>query len=652
VSQVSKSAPCRHLVVLASALVLAAVLPAPAQGAPVLPLEAPLVLPEDEGGNTSPAVALRADGGLVAVWTDLDEGLVGRWLGPPDAEGSSESGFFPIQDEAGVLLHLDPLMTRGADGNFVAVWGQPSGGGQALLARGFDGQGVMLSAAQPVASGPISAASLAPRPAGGFVLAWWFRTEETSEIRLRFLGPEGAPGGEVLVAEVPAGESARPVRVAMGPDGAFAVSWSSYRSSDDTAAVWARAFSSGAEPLGPVFGVVPEGTSRWIEHDLAAAGPGAFVALWTRFPLPLTEVQELHSRAFLAEGVLGPSHRLDDNVEPLRPLERPSLAMGPDGKGVTAWSEGAYSSLRVVARLLRHDGGARSGPFVVDSGPEEADFVTGIDVDRDASGRLLFGWGLGMESLVIPTGYEIFWTNRARRFRETDADCLPVLSLDFRTEPAAPEAGDSVRLLFEGLADCAEVSLVDWSLDAGGFQVAAEAELLACGTFPPFPFAVPVEVGALDAGDYPVVIDVALPGGGTCTRDFAFTVEPEPAEPPPPPPPDTPPLTSASLPGFRVWVEIAAGPGDTVPGAKEEACIPETLCVSGRLPGRSEVFVRIIGPRPNGRLWPLLVKLSTSTVEVWIEQIATGEVEYYRLEGARPGFDVLPGLFDREGFEP
>lgn len=38
--------------------------------------------------------------------------------------------------------------------------------------------------------------------------------------------------------------------------------------------------------------------------------------------------------------------------------------------------------------------------------------------------------------------------------------------------------------------------------------------------------------------------------------------------------------------------------------------------------------------------------------ETWIEQVSTGEVEYYLLEGASPGIDSLPDLFDREGFEP
>lgn len=47
-----------------------------------------------------------------------------------------------------------------------------------------------------------------------------------------------------------------------------------------------------------------------------------------------------------------------------------------------------------------------------------------------------------------------------------------------------------------------------------------------------------------------------------------------------------------------------------------------------------------------------LVKFSTSTVEVWVWQEATGLVRYYCLEGAPSGCDELPGLFDRLGFQP
>lgn len=127
------------------------------------------------------------------------------------------------------------------------------------------------------------------------------------------------------------------------------------------------------------------------------------------------------------------------------------------------------------------------------------------------------------------------------------------------------------------------------------------------------------------------------------------------SEPPDPPdmplPPPGPFLTSPAVPGFRFKVRISTATG-SLAGRAEASCIPETLCVSGALPGRSEVFLRVVGPKPNGRLWPTLVKFSTSRVEVWIEQIGSSEIRYYDLAAAAPGLDELPGLFDREGFLP
>jgi hypothetical protein len=131
-------------------------------------------------------------------------------------------------------------------------------------------------------------------------------------------------------------------------------------------------------------------------------------------------------------------------------------------------------------------------------------------------------------------------------------------------------------------------------------------------------------------------------GAGRFQLVYAFY----PAATPEPPPGAW--LTSSEVPGFRVKVRI----NDTITGARESACLPETLCLSGALKGRSEAFVRVIGPRPNGYLWPTLVKFTPSKVEVWIEQLSTGVIRYYLLRGAGPGVDELPGLFDRTGFLP
>ena len=119
-----------------------------------------------------------------------------------------------------------------------------------------------------------------------------------------------------------------------------------------------------------------------------------------------------------------------------------------------------------------------------------------------------------------------------------------------------------------------------------------------------------------------------------------------------PEPPAGPWLTDAQYPDFQFKVRITPQGGDPLTAHKESACIPETVCLSGALPGRSELFLRIVGPKGNGRLWPTLVRFSTSRVEVWIEQLSTGASRYYRLDGASPGSDELPGRFDRDGFLP
>lgn len=112
-------------------------------------------------------------------------------------------------------------------------------------------------------------------------------------------------------------------------------------------------------------------------------------------------------------------------------------------------------------------------------------------------------------------------------------------------------------------------------------------------------------------------------------------------------------ISGGAVPGFRFRVTIIPpGGAAPIPGRQEAACLAETLCASGAQAGRVEVLLRVVGPKPNGKLWPTFVKFTTSRVDIEVEQVATGLVRTYTLEGAGPGDDELPGLFDREGFDP
>lgn len=117
-------------------------------------------------------------------------------------------------------------------------------------------------------------------------------------------------------------------------------------------------------------------------------------------------------------------------------------------------------------------------------------------------------------------------------------------------------------------------------------------------------------------------------------------------------PPEELGLESPELPGFRVWVRIAGGDLEAIWATETVPCTAEALCAAGLLPDRAEVIVRVAGPKPNGFLWPIMVKLTTSRVEIWMEQLGTGDIQYYLLPGASPGSELLPGLFDRAGFRP
>jgi hypothetical protein len=109
-------------------------------------------------------------------------------------------------------------------------------------------------------------------------------------------------------------------------------------------------------------------------------------------------------------------------------------------------------------------------------------------------------------------------------------------------------------------------------------------------------------------------------------------------------------VSHPNVPGFQFKVTIRGA--TSIAGRLEPTCLPETVCVSGAIPGRPEVLLRVVGPRPNGLLWPTIVKFTTAEVEVVVRQVRTGQTKTYLLAGAAPGFDELTGLFDRNGFVP
>ena len=112
-------------------------------------------------------------------------------------------------------------------------------------------------------------------------------------------------------------------------------------------------------------------------------------------------------------------------------------------------------------------------------------------------------------------------------------------------------------------------------------------------------------------------------------------------------------FTDADYPDFAFEVKITpAGEAELAGTPMTGDCPAETVCVSGQLPDRAEMFIRILGPRLNGYLWPTLVRFTPSQVDVSILQLSTRRVQLYRLDAVPPDTQDLSGLQDRTGFLP
>ena len=110
-------------------------------------------------------------------------------------------------------------------------------------------------------------------------------------------------------------------------------------------------------------------------------------------------------------------------------------------------------------------------------------------------------------------------------------------------------------------------------------------------------------------------------------------------------------LTDSDFPGFRFKVEITNSAG-SLAASPEAACLPETVCLSGALTGRTEAELRLIGPRPNGHLWFEMIRFSPSALRIRVEKVSDGTCRFYDIPAVPAGSDALPGFVDRTAFTP
>lgn len=472
-----------------------------------------------------------------------------------------------------------------------------------------------------------SSPELAPLPEGGFVAIWHRDRSEflgfgpddciTTSLVGGFLDDAGelvAPPREILL---PGGGFGRSPRLAATLAGDLALAW--------------------VGPSGLQVGrltrdlAVPSSTP--LSHcelrslELVAAGD-SFWAVWSE------ACDTFRVRARRLDRRARPVGAAIEVADPTRqPGAGIAAAGGEDGGVSVAWVESVSEiGRRVLWSRYREDGRQVATPYPVSPGADSPgrELAAAALPDggvafawREESGRILvrrFDPDGAPAGAIRQAGVQAGERERAPRLAVTPAGLLVVA---WARSLVDPPPGCPVRVFDLDLEPLTgEIALAEPCDHPVSLAVSATGALLASWV------------------TYP---DLAL---NVCSR--AQVIVPGLEVLPPP----VPPFLSPEYPDFRFWVRIGGDEPEPRIGSPEPLCLPETVCVSGALAGRTEVFLRIAGPKPNGFLWPTLVRFTTSTVEVWIEQVSTGIGRYYRLEGAAPGSDTLDGRFDRTGFPP
>lgn len=350
---------------------------------------------DNVGAQKNPDVARAGSGAAVIVWAgaaddaDLSE-VMARRYGP---------GGEPVGDPFQVnqvtrLRQYNPRVAMAADGSFVVVWlSEINAPAVQVRTRRFAASGMPLGPEFRVdADARFNVAvgvDIDMNAAGDAVIVWRRRLSlgglaklDIRTINARQLSPDGQLGREFRPALNPLPVLRSPA-IGVAPDGSFVIVWHSDSSARLLTGVFARRYRANGRAFGPL----PRRVSNVVDGIVAvdrpriAVGPeGSYVIAWTGYAADSKPVS-VFLRRFNGNGrALSRARQVGDR------LSQPSIAIdGANQLTLVAVKDGRD----IVLRRFRANGEPAASAVVAASRPY---LVLAPAVDVDANGRSLVAW--------------------------------------------------------------------------------------------------------------------------------------------------------------------------------------------------------------------------------------------------------------------
>ena len=289
-------------------------------------------------------VAGRPDGGFVVTWVSRAQAGDGPGIfvrrfaadGVPLDISEFKVNVFSSTEER-------PVIASRSDGSFAVVWASQFQDGSlfGIFMRRFAGDGSPLDAVDiPVnfATANVQfAPSIAARPDGSFVIAWFSRHQGNEpNIFARRFDVDGKPldAADIAINFHTSQEQIHPT-VAARPDGSFIVSWMSEYQDGHSYGVFARRFAADGTPLDAADIPVNVTTSRdQYNSAVATRSDGSFLVTWQSYNQDGSH-DGIFARRFAANGTALDASDIAVNLTWVGPQERPSVALLSNDNTVT-----------------------------------------------------------------------------------------------------------------------------------------------------------------------------------------------------------------------------------------------------------------------------------------------------------------------------
>jgi hypothetical protein len=365
-----------------------------------------------EGDQRRPDIVALAGGRFVAVWEDTGDGNgVNVRAQMFNADGSRFGGEFVVNTVPSGKY--DAAVTALSDGRFVVSWYDANTGGGAdtsggsVKARIFDATGARLGGeflVNTTTANGQQAPAITALADGKFAIAWtdYSGTGDTAPagIRTQVFDANGNKTGGEILANSTTPRLQNEAAIAALANGTIVVAWSDdSRTGADISdgAVRARLFGAGGTPLAADFVVNATTQGLQFRPDITALADGRFVVAWTDLSETGADTSFYAARAqmFNADGSRSGSEFLV-NTTTAGSQVNPVIAALSDGRFVAAWQSTvgpAKSDVRV--QVFKADGTRDGGEISLDRPDSITQFSPTITTLPD--GRLVVSFEDGSD---------------------------------------------------------------------------------------------------------------------------------------------------------------------------------------------------------------------------------------------------------------